>query len=143
MGRTKFSFTAPSRPPRTVGGSTQEVNPLVSPGELSGSEETLDRDLLGFGEDPDDVGSPGVLGKSSGAGFMAEAYQALNRGNYDKPLRVSQSTERGRSGTRLQASMVVDFSLPPRSMMDPLLRMWWEQVHPLNPILHQPTFMNR
>lgn len=124
----------------TESSQTQRGRDIVRPAELSGIKGITSQDCVRLAESPD-TASPGVLGRTSGAGFMEEAYQALNHRRH-KDLRFSHITDQSH-GDRFLVSIAADLSMPPRAIVDHLLHTWWEHIHPINPVLHQPTFMNQ
>ncbi|KAL4780392.1 fungal-specific transcription factor domain-containing protein [Aspergillus varians] len=133
----------PPEGPNTAEGwlsGTESPPTQHGPAELAGIKERPGQGLAALVEPPDTT-SPGVLGRTSGAGFMEEAYQALSyRRHKDFPF--SHLTDQGNGGSYL-VSIAADLSMPPRAIVDHLLHTWWEQIHPVSPVLHQPTFMNR
>ncbi|KAH7380595.1 fungal-specific transcription factor domain-containing protein [Pyrenochaeta sp. MPI-SDFR-AT-0127] len=90
------------------------------------------------------------LGPSSAAAFMNLVRQNSQKRSHSEVGGGTASTatsrvSRARSGTEreLVRALMEDIVLPPRRIADEFLNYYWMTVHPLYPILHQPTFMKK
>ncbi|KAH9983757.1 fungal-specific transcription factor domain-containing protein [Xylariaceae sp. FL0662B] len=100
---------------------------------------------------PTDSGRQAYLGRSSAAAFMKELQESSSR-----PKRSGVATEDAASSTTSKTSYLKsrkeqdelnaffdELVLPPRRVSDAYLDRYWQIVHPLYPIPHRSTFMDR
>lgn len=106
-------------------------------------------------DEPPLENSPAFLGNSSAVGFMSEVYQTLksgdkSNGTHESELPIpeedklsSRSLWFGHQGNEDSGmgSMIPDFVVPPKRIADNLLNQYWRGAHPLQPFIHQGTFM--
>lgn len=158
------SSVGPGWTPRFGSDSTRRRPPSVGTIEQTSPEKQGDHDALSAidattNKHCDEV-APLLLGSSSSVGFMEEACDALNRRSEGRasvchsPSVVHVPGERWYREKSLRPTRArhsqsslgfigADLSLPPRRVTDHLLQIYWEEIHPLSPLLHEQTFMMR
>lgn len=96
----------------------------------------------------------GIVGNESNSGFAGGVYENLHDGLNDglDPLAPPSMSygERDPISTveseKLSVNIgpfLADLSLPPKSLIDRLLDVYWKDIHPQSPVFHEQTFMKR
>jgi hypothetical protein len=150
IGSQTDSFTlsarhATERPPRPKQAGQSRPRSDRGEGVHSPSNEVLTEN------------SPAYLGSSSAVGFMSEVYETFKSsdgGGSSHEIGELDSREEkdashapwfsrpGQVHSQTQ-SLMADFVIPPRRIADDLVNHYWKGAHPLQPFIHQGTFMDR
>ncbi|KAF3407092.1 hypothetical protein DPV78_000999 [Talaromyces pinophilus] len=96
----------------------------------------------------------GMVGSESNSGFGEDVYEnlhdALNDGldslappsiRYGERAPIS-TVESEKFCVNIEP-FLADLSLPPKSLIDRLLDIYWKDIHPQSPVFHEQTFMKR
>jgi hypothetical protein len=95
-----------------------------------------------------------MVGSESNSGFGEDVYEnlhdALNDGLDSLAPPSIRYGERAPISTVESEKICVniepflaDLSLPPKSLIDRLLDVYWKDIHPQSPVFHEQTFMKR
>ncbi|EED12345.1 conserved hypothetical protein [Talaromyces stipitatus ATCC 10500] len=101
--------------------------------------------------------SPRVVGSSSAFAFIENVHEALRQPTkrkgvsphsneiYDTVSHFGSSLRSNGTQRMPQtvSTLVDDLSLPPSSLVEQLLRKYWDEIHVMNPVFHEQTFMRR
>lgn len=90
------------------------------------------------------------LGPSSAAAFMNLVRRSSRKRNHSEAVSGTPNSATSRASKPrddkdryLIRALMEDLVLPPRRIADEFLNNYWAYVHPLYPILHQPSFMKK
>lgn len=136
------SATDGEQPTQTGGNYVGSPGADMQPGIAMGAAEGT----------PTESGRTVFLGRSSAAAFMKEVQETSGSRRRSGGVGAEDATSssasrasyfRNKKDQDELNSLMENLILPPRRVADTHLAKYWELVHPLYPILHRPTFMNR
>lgn len=118
----------------------EEIHTEMQPGSAMGAADGT----------PTESGRVVFLGRSSAAAFMKEVQETSGSRGPGFPGEDATSSAPSKASALKRKkdqeavnALLESFILPPRRVTDSHLANYWELVHPLYPVLHRPTFMQR